>query len=302
MRKILISTDQVCDLPEGYYAKHNVLVIPLTYIIEGVEYDDVNKKQLPTLELFNLMRKGCVPKTSQSNPENIKKLFIEKINEGYDIFHLSVSTGISGTHNAIKLAVADIEENRKELVNKQNQDFKIIAIDSLTGAGGLGMLVDYLVQFKDKNNSTLEQLEVEAKRLIPMCCHYFTLDDLGYLARGGRLSKGAAMVGSLIQLKPMLYMEPKEGKLIQIGKAIGRKKSIKTLVDYLERKLIPSLNKVLYISHGDCLKDVEFLKKEITKRFGIDKFVVSLASTIVGAHCGPGSLGVFCWAKDRVEA
>lgn len=301
MRKILFSTDQICDVPEGYFKKHNIMVLPLAYTINDIEYDDIKTKQLPTLELFDLMRKGNVPKTSQTNPEVAKSFFIKKINEGYDIFHLSTSSGISGTYNSVLLAVEDIEKNKQKLVNKENQDFKIVTIDSITGAGGEGMLLDMLIKFNKEKKRTLEEIKAEAKRLIPMCCHYFTLDDLNHLARGGRISRKKAVVGSILRIKPMLHMDM-EGKLVQIGQAMGRKKSIKTLVDYMEKKIIKDLNKTIYISQGDCISDVELLKEEITKRLGITNFVVSLCSTIVGAHTGPGAIGVFFLGKDRVES
>ncbi|MDD4210776.1 MAG: DegV family protein [Clostridia bacterium] len=299
MRKILFSTDQICDVPEGYTQKHNVMVLPLAYTINDIEYDDIKTKQLPTLTLFDLMRKGGVPKTSQTNPEVAKSFFVKKINEGYDIFHLSTSSGISGTHGSVLLAVEEIEAEKEKLITKENQDYKIIELDSFTGAGGEGMLLDMLIKFSKEGDKTIEELEVEAKRLIPMCCHFFTLDDLGYLARGGRISKKKAVVGSLLQVKPMLHMNM-EGKLIQIGQTMGRKKSIKTLVDYIEKKIIKGINKIIYISQGDCLNDVEFLKEEIIKRLGITEFMVSLCSTIVGAHTGPGAIGVFFLGKDRL--
>lgn len=301
MRKILFSTDQVCDVPSGYFEENNILVLPLVYSIDGVEYDDVNNKQLPTLELFDLMKKGLVPKTSQTNPDVVKDFFVKKLNEGYDIFHISTSTGITGTHNSVLLAIEEIKENKEALLTKENRDYNIVAIDSLTGAGGEGMLLDMLLEFNKNKDKTLEELKKEAERLIPMCCHYFTLDDLNHLARGGRISKGKAVVGSLLQVKPMLHMDA-TGHLIQIGQALGRKKSIKTLVDYIEKKIIPGINKMIYISQADCLKDVELLKQEVEKRLGITKFMVSLASTIVGSHVGPGAMGVFFLGKNRVEA
>jgi|AntRauTorcE11897_2_1112592.scaffolds.fasta_scaffold00019_100 DegV family protein with EDD domain len=300
MREIIFSTDQLCDVEEGYLDKHNVMVLPLAYTINGVEYDGINKKQLPTLDLFALMREGSVPKTSQTNPDVAKEFFVEKINQGYDIFHLSTSSGISGTHSSVLLALEEIEKNKDKLIKKEHKNFKVIAINSITGAGGQGMLLDKLIQFNKKNDKTLVELEKKAESLIDNCCHYFTLDDLGYLARGGRISRRKAIVGSVLQVKPILHMNL-EGELVQIGQALGRKKSLKTIVDYAEKKIIKSKNNKIYISHGDCLKDVEYLKSEITKRLGINKFMVSLASPIVGAHTGPGSVGIFFIGKDRIE-
>ena len=133
-----------------------------------------------------------------------------------------------------------------------------------------------------------------------MCCHYFTLDNLGHLARGGRITKGKAIIGTLLQVKPLLYMN-ETGHLIQISQAIGRKKSIKALVEYIIKKIDKEYNDMIYISHGDCLDDVKFLQSEIIKQLGIKKFMVSLASPIVGAHVGPGAIGVFFLAKSRQE-
>ena len=116
MRKILFSTDQVCDVEEDFFEKNNILVLPLSYNIDGVEYDNITKKQLPTKELFDYMKKGFVPKTSQSNPEVVKELFVKKINEGYDIFHLSTSSGITGTHQSVLIAIEKIKNNKKKLI------------------------------------------------------------------------------------------------------------------------------------------------------------------------------------------
>jgi DegV family protein with EDD domain len=300
MRKILFSTDQVCDVEENYFKKHNVLVLPLTYSLDGVEYDNVNKQQLPTVELFQKMKEGAVPKTSQTNPEVVKKFFVQKINEGYDIFHLSTSTGITGTHQSVLIAIDEIKNNKETLLTKENQNYQIVAMDSLTGAGGAGMLLDKLIQFKKEQKCNLEQLKQEAERLIPMCCHYFTLDNLKHLARGGRISKGKAIVGSILQVKPLLHMD-EHGVLLQIGQTIGRRKSLKALVDLIDKKMIREINDTIYISHGDCLEDIAFLKDEIVKRLGKMNFMVSLASPIVGAHVGPGAVGVFFLAKDRLE-
>lgn len=297
----MFSTDQVCDLSAEYIKQHNILVLPLVFHIDDVEYDDVNKKQIPTLELFDLMRKGAVPKTSQTNPEVVKDFFVKALNDGYDIFHLSTSLGVTGTHSSVLMAIDDIEKNKETLLTKQNQDYNIVAIDSVTGSGGEGMLLDLLLEYFYKKPRTLEELKNEALRLSPMICHYFTVDDLNYLARGGRISKKKAIVGSLLQIKPMLHMN-EQGSLVQIGQALGRKKSIKTLVDYIGKKMIPELNDTIYISQGDCLPDIELLKKEITARFQIKKFKVTLTTPIVAAHTGPGAIGIFFLGKDRLEA
>jgi len=298
MRKILFSTDQVCDVEEGYFEKNNVLVLPLSYNIDGVEYDNITKKQLPTKELFDYMKKGFVPKTSQTNPEVVKNLFVKKINEGYDIFHLSTSSGITGTHQSVLIAIEEIKNNKEHLILKEHQNYNIVAIDSLTGAGGEGMLLDKLIKFYNLGNKTLSKLNKEANRLIPMCCHYFTLDNLGHLARGGRITKGKAIIGTLLQVKPLLYMN-ETGHLLQISQAIGRKKSIKALVEYIVRKIDKENNDMIYISHGDCLDDVNFLKDEIIKQVGIKNFMVSFCSPIVGAHVGPGAIGVFFLSENR---
>lgn len=300
MRKILFSTDQVCDIEDGYFEKNNILVLPLSYTIDNIEYDNIKVKQLPTKELFKKMKEGAMPKTSQTNPQVVQDFFVKKINEGYDIFHLSTSSGITGTHQSVLIAINEIENNKQKLITSENLNYKIVAIDSLTGSGGEGMLLDKLLQFNKKKNKTLDQLKQEAERLIPMCCHYFTLDNLGHLARGGRISKAKALMGSFLHVKPLLYMN-KEGKLLQLGQALGRKKSIKTLVDYLDKKIIKEQNDIVYISHGDCMDDVEFLKTEITNRLGIKKFMVSFCSPIVGAHVGPCAIGVFVLGKDRLE-
>lgn len=299
MRKIIIAADTVSDLSQEYVEKNNILYMPLSYVLDDVEYDNIKIKYMPAEELYEKMRKGSMPKTSLLNSEYVKEVFIKEIEKGNDVFYIGCSSGISGTFNAACLAKEEIEDNKDKLISKKNQNFKIIALDSLSASLGYGMLVVKANELMQAGK-TIEEMETLIKKAIPTACHYFTVSDLNHLARGGRISKTTAFVGSLLHIKPLLFVN-KEGKLKKIGKERGRKKSIKRLADYMENKLNKIKTKEFYISHGDCMIDVEFLKKELTKRTGINKFVVNTVGPVVGSHSGPDTLALFFWGKDREE-
>jgi DegV family protein with EDD domain len=297
MRKVLLVADIVSDLDKDFARAQNIVILPMTYILDDIEYDDINIDHMEPKELYDKMRAGAMPKTAQITPEFAKAQFVRYINKGYDIFYLTCSSGISGTLNSAMLAKSNVEEGKKELITKENQDFKIVIVDSLSASLGYGMLVTSLSE-AIKEDFTIEELKHLALSLIPKVCHFFTVDDLNHLKRGGRVSGASALIGTLLQIKPILNIS-NDGILTPIAKVKGRKKSLKTLVDYMEQKVDISLTKTIYISHGDCLEDAIYLKAEIVKRFGELKFIINTIGPIVGSHSGPGTLALFFYGSVR---
>ena len=286
MGEFLILTDSTTDLPKSYYTEKGIPVISLSYIMDGVTYQDMNG--LSDKEFFDKIRNGSMPTTSQINPEQAKEALEEVLKEGKDILYIAFTSGLSGSYNSVRIAA---EELREEYAER-----KIVVIDSLCASMGEGLLLYKAVQLKEQGK-TLEEIAewVENNKL--NICHDVTIDDLHHLHRGGRVSKTSAVVGTLIKIKPIIHVN-EEGKLIVIGKERGRKRAMLSLVDRMEKKSQGFENDVVMIVHGDAEEDAEFLKQEIEKRFGIKEIIINGIGSVIGSHTGPGVISIF-YMGDR---
>lgn len=286
MNEFLIVTDSTTDLPKSFYVDKGVPVVSLSYILDGVTYEDMNG--LSGKEFFDKLREGSMPTTSQINPEQAKEALEPLVKEGKDILYIAFTSGLSGSYNSVRIAAEELSE--------EYPDRKIIVIDSLCASMGEGLLLYKAVQLKEQGKS-LEEIAtwVEDNKL--NICHDVTIDDLHHLHRGGRVSKASAVVGSIIKIKPMIHVND-EGKLIVIGKERGRKKAMLSLVDRMEEKSVGFENDVVMIVHGDVEEDAEFLKKVIQERFGIDNIIINCIGSVIGSHTGPGVISIF-YMGDR---
>lgn len=232
-----------------------------------------------------------MPTTSQVNPEQYKEYFIDFLKENNQLLYLSFSSGLSGSCSNAMLAAQEIMEERG--------DCRIMVIDSKCASMGEGLFVHKAVQKRDQGSS-LEETAQYLQDLVPHLTHVFTVDDLNHLYRGGRVSKTVAIVGTIAGIKPILHVDD-EGHLIPLTKTRGRKKSLNALVDYMEEKTKGCLSKndIVFISHGDALKDAEYVKNEIEKRFGIHKFLINHIGPTIGAHSGPGTIALFFEGNSR---
>ena len=286
MRGFVIVTDSTTDLPKSFYEEKNIPVISLSYIMDGVTYEDMNG--LSGKEFFDKIRAGSMPTTSQINPEQAKAALEPLVKEGKDILYIGFTSGLSGSHNSVRMAAEELCE--------ENQGSKIITIDSLCASMGEGLLLYKAIELKEQGKALEEIAEwVENNKL--NVCHDVTIDDLHHLHRGGRVSKTSAVVGSIIKIKPMIHVN-EEGKLIVIGKERGRKKAMTSLVDRMEEKSKGFENDVAMIVHGDVEEDAEFLKKEIQERFGIQNIIINGIGSVIGSHTGPGVIAIF-YMGDR---
>ena len=211
--------------------------------------------------------------------------------EGCDILHIAFSSGLSGSCNSARIAAEELKE--------EYPDAQIVVVDSLCASLGEGLLVHKAVQMKKAGKSLAEideWLENNKRNL----CHVFTVDDLNHLYRGGRVSRTQAVLGTLVNIKPMLHVDD-EGKLIAVGKVRGRKKSITALVDMMEERMKSRReeNDIVFISHGDCMEDALLLKKQVEERFGIQAFLIDYVGPTIGAHSGPGTLALFFMGEKR---
>jgi DegV family protein with EDD domain len=239
------------------------------------------------------MRGGSMPTTSQINPEEAKEAFQKILNTGVDILHISFSSGLSGSFNSIRIAAEELME--------ENAEHKIVVIDSLCASLGEGLLIHKAVLLK-KQGKTIEEIAewVENNKL--HVCHIFTPDDLFHLYRGGRVSKAAAVIGTMVNVKPILHVD-KEGHLIPINKVRGRKKSLITLVDKMEEQIGSYLSENkedgIFIGHGDAIEEAEYVADLIKERFGIQTFLINYIGPVIGAHTGPGIIALFFMGESR---
>lgn len=284
-----IITDSTTDLPLEYFRDHNVECMNLSYILDGETYG--HGKEMPCKEFYDLMRQGKMPTTSQVNPEEAKEYFKKAIETDKEILCLAFSSGLSGTYNSMRIAAEEVME--------EHADCNIIVIDTLAASLGEGLMVIKAVGLRDAGKN-LEETAEWIRAHIQNFVHVFTVDNLFHLHRGGRVSKTAAIVGTLAGIKPILHVD-EEGHLIAINKVRGRKKSLHALVDYMAEKMgsFASENDIITISHGDDLECAEFIAGIVKQRFGIDNIVINYVGPTIGSHSGPGTIALFFLGESR---
>lgn len=287
MNEFVIVSDSTVDLPKEYLQSKQVPIISLSYIMDGVTYEEMDG--LSHKEFFEKLRAGSLPTTSQINPEQAREALEPFAKEGKDILYIGFSSGLSGSYNSVRMAAEDLKE--------EYPDINIIAIDSLCACMGEGLLLYKALELKEHGMSMEEIAKwVEANKL--HICHNVTVDDLNHLHRGGRISKTTAVVGSMIKIKPIIHMSD-EGKLVVIGKERGRKKSLVSIVDRMEKQMQGYDNDIVMITHGDCIEDAEFVKKQVEERFGIHNVMINGIGSVIGSHTGAGVVAVFFMEDKR---
>lgn len=286
-RKYILASDSTCDLPADLVKKMGVRMIKLSFEIDGESHLDGD---VPYDDFYSKMRAGSVTKTSQISPANCEAFFEKMIKEGRDILYLAFSSGLSGTFNSACMA-------RDNLIEKY-PDAKIVCVDSLCASTGEGLLL-YKAWEKMNEGLGLDELAqwIEDNKL--HLCHLFTVDDLKYLHRGGRISKATAVAGAVLGIKPILHVD-NEGRLVAIGKVRGRKQSLNKLVELMGERLGDYENPVIGICQGDCLGDADYVADLCRKKLGKDITVItSYTGTVIGAHSGPGTLALFFMGEER---
>ena len=287
MRDYVITVNSTVDVPKEWLEERNVPVVPLKYTIDGETYTDM--EGLSAKEFFAKLREGKMSTTSQVNPEEAAALLEPYVKEGKDILHLGFSSGLSGTLNSMKIAGEMLEEKYPEA--------KVIVIDTLCACLGEALLLHHALKQKAKGMTINELAQwVEDNKL--HVCHDVTVDDLNHLHRGGRVSKTTAVLGTLVQIKPIIHMD-NDGKLQVIGKERGRKKSLNKIVDMAAEQSKGWDNYIVMITHGDCIEDAEYVAKLVREKMGIDNILINNIGTVIGSHTGPGVVAVFCMGNKR---
>ncbi len=288
-RKFAIVTDSAADMPKSYYEEHGIEVVSLGFTMNNVNYEGEYGEKITEEKFYEMLRDGAMPTTYQVTAEMAKPHIEKFLKEGEDVLVLTFSSALSGTSGSFSMAA-------KELAEKYPKR-KICVVDSLCASMGEGLLLDYIVK-KSATGASVEETAAYAEELKLHICHHFTVDNLFHLKRGGRVSAATAILGSVLKIKPIMHVN-NEGKLIAIGKVIGRKKSLSTLVDNLFASAEMDENDPIFISHGDCMEDVEYVKKLIWERKPNVEIVVNYVGTVIGAHSGAGTVALFNKGKSR---
>ena len=289
MEDFKIITDTTADLPESYIQENGLGIMVLPYIVDDVSYGGEQKMEVR--EFYDRMRNGMMPTTSQVNPETAKAYLNSFLEESSQLLVLSFSSGLSGTCGNVNLAAREIMEERP--------DCRIVVVDTLCASLGEGLLVHKAVQLKKQGKSleeTAQWVEAHKENLV----HVFTVDDLFHLHRGGRVSKATAIVGTLAGIKPLLHVD-EQGHLTAVGKVRGRKKSLQSLVDMMEKQVGSwrDKNDCIFISHGDCAEDADYVKQLVEERFGRKDFLINEIGPTIGTHSGPGTVALFFMGDVR---
>ena len=288
MSEYIIMTDSTVDLPKEYLIEElQVPYIPLSYIMDGVTYEDMSG--LSGKEFFDKIRAGSLPTTSQVNPAQAKNALEPYVKEEKDILFIGFSSALSGTFNSIRMAAEELMEEYPER--------KIITVDSLCACLGEGLLVYKAVQLKRAGKS-LEEVAKWTEENKLHICHNVAIDDLNHLHRGGRVSKTAAIMGTMIQIKPIIHMND-NGELQVIGKQRGRKKALQHIVNMAVEQSKGWENDIIMITHGDCEEDAQYVAKLVREKMGIENILINCIGSVIGSHTGPGVVAVFCMGEKR---
>ena len=290
MSEFVLMTDSSADLSQEMVQELGVTVLPLSFTIQGKVYRNYPDNREMDLPLFyDMLRAGELATTSAVNVAEYTQAVEPILQEKKDVLILAFSSGLSSTYQASVLAAEELRE--------KYPDRKIYTVDTLCASLGQGLLV-YLAVQEQRKGKNIEEVRDWAEAVKLNLCHQFTVDDLHFLKRGGRISATTAVVGSMLQIKPVLHVD-NEGRLINIGKARGRQASLKALVDKMEKTVTEEGKKTVFISHGDCRKDAVTVADMVRERFGTQDIRINFVGPVIGAHSGPGTLALFYLGTER---
>ena len=290
MADYVIITDSSCDLPNDLAKELGVMVLPLSYHLNGVDYYNyLDERDMSINEFYRHIRAGEPCTTSAVNVDAYKSAIEPLLQQGKDILDIAFSSGLSATYNSGKIACDELSE--------KYPDRKVYTVDTLAASLGQGLLV-YLAAQQKRAGKSIDEVRdwLEENKL--HLCHWFTVDDLNHLKRGGRISGTAALFGTMLNIKPILHVDD-EGHLIPMGKVRGRRASLDALAQHMEETAIDPASQTVFISHGDCLEDAEYLAAEIKRRMGVQKFVIGYIGPVIGTHSGPGTIALFFLGTKR---
>ena len=290
MRDFVILTDSCCDLTPELAQELGLTVIPLSLEMSGATYHNfLDGREIGFHDFYERVRSGETATTSAINVGTFEEAMTKIADEGKDVLCLSFSSALSTTYQSAAIAAQELSESRPEA--------KFLVVDSLCASLGQGLFVYLCAQEKARGRS-LEEVYSFALEIRGKVCHWFTVDDLNHLKRGGRISAATALFGTMLTIKPVLHVDD-EGRLIPVGKARGRKASLMALVDHMEETAIDPKNQTVFISHGDCVEDARFVADEVRRRFGTEDIRINYVGPVIGNHSGPGTVALFFVGHKR---
>lgn len=290
MRQYVILTDSSCDLPAGLAQDMELSVLPLTVLLDEKTYVNyLDERELSSKHFYAQLRAGKPAVTSAVNVEQFANAMEECLQKGLDVLYLGFSSGLSGTYSAGAVAAQELSEKYPEA--------KVYAVDTLCASLGQGLMVTLAVQEK-RAGKTIEEVRdfVEAQKL--HMCHWVTVDDLHHLKRGGRVSAASAVLGSALNIKPIIHVD-EEGRLTVVGKVRGRKNSLHYLLDRMKETVTNPQEQLVYISHGDCEEDARYLGDKIKEELHVKDVLLNTIGPVIGAHSGPGTIALFFLGTHR---
>ena len=288
-RQFVIVTDSGCDMPSEYLKEQGVELVNLGFLMDNVLYGGDDGAEIDVKVFYDRVRKGAMPTTHQVNV-NCAIEHIEKyLKQGKDVLVIAFSSVLSGTAGSFQVAAKELNEKYK--------DRKVLVSDSLCASMGQGLYLDYALKKSDMGASLQETYDY-LEGIKQNMCHYFTVDNLFHLKRGGRVSAVTAFMGTLLSIKPVMHVNA-EGKLVPVAKAMGRKKSIKELFERMKKNHALQAGDPVFISHADCVEDAAALKAMVEKEFPENEVTINYIGAAIGAHSGPGTLAIFFKGKQR---
>ena len=285
-----IVTDSSCNLVEDMIDEFGLHILPLTFMVDGTEHRSYLKGQVTDLrQFYTMMRAGKVIKTSLPNVAESEQTLRSILDAGKDVLYLGFSSGLSGTYESTALLCRQLSD--------AYPDRKLVAVDTLAASGGEGLLVYHAAQLARAGKSLEEVAQwVEDNKL--HLAHWFTVDDLMFLFRGGRVSRTSAWAGTMLNIKPVMHVDD-EGHLIPLEKVRGRKKSLKALVKHMAASVNRPIQEPIFITHGDCIEDAEYLAGLVRDELGVSDIRINYVDPVIGAHSGPGTMALFFLADKR---
>ena len=290
MRDFVLATDSSCDLSQELAEKFELTVVPLTVNINGETFTNyLDGREISFEAFYDCSRAKAEIKTSCPSLEAFEKAFTEILESGKDILYIGFSSALSATTQNAKITAEELSD--------KYPDAKIIVVDSLCASMGQGLLIKYVYDEKQKGGS-IEEVAQYAEDIKLNICHWFTVTDLMHLKRGGRISAATAIAGTALNVKPVMHVD-NEGRLINVGKARGRKASLQALLEHMKETAVNPKEQTVYISHGDCEDEVKEFAKQIKKELGVKEVVTNIIGPVIGGHTGAGVVALFFFGSER---
>lgn len=290
MNDYTIITDSSCDLPDSLVKELELEVLPLAFIMDGKTYRNYpDNREMSPKDFYNKEREGVMATTNAVNVGEASDAIESVLKQGRDVLVLAFSSGLSTTCNSFQIAAGDLAE--------QYPDRKVYVVDTLCASLGQGMFVYQAAKLRQAGKS-MEEVRDWAEQNKLRQCHWFTVNDLFFLKKGGRVSAATAVVGTMLQIKPVLHVD-NEGHLINVAKARGRKASLTALVDKVGELAEDPASQTMFISNSDCAEEAQYVADQIKAKYGTEEIIINSIGPVIGAHTGPGCVALFFMGKHR---